>query len=309
MTDDTKKIDGGQILKDSFIFYRSFAEAIDDLPDREQLKVYQAIKEYALNEHEVELTGIANSFFKLIKPQIAANNRKYLNGTKGGRPPKKEKPNNNLKGTKEKPSKNQNISKGEPTSGQPKTIAKPNENGNGNVNENGNGNDEKPPPFFLGIKNKLKEKGFPLDDDSALESLIANTDPSWFDGHSFIDFVADVVLEEYSGKPKREQRRIFRKLLFDAANLRDEYPQWREQREKEDAARLKKDTREKALAAIPKNCPKCGAELSSRLCCSMHGWFDFQEETLEYVFIESGKGEQNFSIMFENFRSGKKAAR
>jgi hypothetical protein len=76
--------------RDSFIFYRSFSEAIDNLPDNEQLKIYRAIKEFALNEHEPELTGLAKGFWTLIKPQIAANNKRYEDGRKGGRPPKQK---------------------------------------------------------------------------------------------------------------------------------------------------------------------------------------------------------------------------
>ena len=125
--------------KDSFIFYRSFAEAIDDLPDNEQLEVYRAIKEYALNENEIDLTGTAKSFFKLIKPQIAANNRKYKNGTMGGRP-KKQKPTDNQSVTKQKPSDNLDETKPEPNQepekNQKATKRKPNVNENGNVNSN-----------------------------------------------------------------------------------------------------------------------------------------------------------------------------
>jgi hypothetical protein len=75
-------------MKNSFIFYKSFSDAIDSLPEAEQLQVYRAIKEYALNGVEIELGGIAKGFFTLIKPQIDANNKKYENGAKGGRPNK-----------------------------------------------------------------------------------------------------------------------------------------------------------------------------------------------------------------------------
>lgn len=73
-------------MKDSFIFYRSFYEAIEDLNDKEQLKVYKAIAKLALNEEEIQLTGVANTIFKLIKPQLKANNERYEKGINGGRP-------------------------------------------------------------------------------------------------------------------------------------------------------------------------------------------------------------------------------
>ena len=130
--------------RDSFIFYRSFAEAIDDLPDNEQLEVYRAIKEYALNEREIDLTGMAKGFWTLIKPQIIANNRRYKNGMKGGRPPERQKPNYNQKGTKRKPNNNLNGTEPKPTDiqgeNQMGTKRKPNENVNDNVNVNANGN-------------------------------------------------------------------------------------------------------------------------------------------------------------------------
>lgn len=75
-------------MKESFIFYRSFYEAIEDLPDEEQLKIYKAIFKLALNDEEVNLDGISNTIFKLIKPQLKANNDRYENGKKGGRPKK-----------------------------------------------------------------------------------------------------------------------------------------------------------------------------------------------------------------------------
>lgn len=114
-------------MKDSFIFYRSYFEAIQDLKEKDRLKVYEAICELSLNGNEINLNGISNTIFKLIKPQITANNERYENGKKGGRPKKtigyeNEKPmvieNSDILKTKPKP--NNNV----------------NENDNDNVNEN-----------------------------------------------------------------------------------------------------------------------------------------------------------------------------
>ena len=69
----------------------------------------------------------------MAKPQIDVNNKRYLNGTKGGRPT-----------TKKEPSNNQNKTKAYPGSNHPVTKAEPNVNDNGNenvnVNEKGNVN-------------------------------------------------------------------------------------------------------------------------------------------------------------------------
>jgi len=106
--------------RDSFIFYRSFYEAIKEIPDEEQIKVYKTISEYALNGTELQINGISKAIFTLIKPQIDANTKRYENGKKGGRKPK-----TNQSETKSKPNVNDNV----------------NVNENDNVNENNNVSD------------------------------------------------------------------------------------------------------------------------------------------------------------------------
>ena len=105
--------------RDSFIFYRSFYEAINDLPEKSQLKVYKAICEMSLNFDEIDLSGLSLTIFKLIKPQLEANNKRYINGSKGGAP----------KG-------NQNATKRQPKGNQKTTKKQPNNNENVNVNDN-----------------------------------------------------------------------------------------------------------------------------------------------------------------------------
>ena len=68
--------------KESFVFYKSFHEALQDLKDKDRLKVYDAICELALNDKEVELSGVCKTIFTLIKPQILANTKRYENGKK-----------------------------------------------------------------------------------------------------------------------------------------------------------------------------------------------------------------------------------
>ena len=73
--------------RDGFIFYKSFADACIAIKNsKERLKLYDAIVKYGLEGEELELEGVPNAMFLLIKPQIDANNRKYENGKKGGRP-------------------------------------------------------------------------------------------------------------------------------------------------------------------------------------------------------------------------------
>lgn len=86
--------------RESFIFYRSFYEAIRELPKDIRLEVFTAIVEYALYGKQPEdLKPFAKGMFTLIKPNIDVNNARFENGKKGaqygirgGRPKKKPGP-------------------------------------------------------------------------------------------------------------------------------------------------------------------------------------------------------------------------
>lgn len=105
------------MARDSFIFYRSFYEAISELPKENQADSYNAIMRYALDQEEIELTGISKAIFSLVKPQLDANYKKYENGKQ-----KKSKTEAKQKQTKSK------------------KVANVNENVNVNVNDNVNVN-------------------------------------------------------------------------------------------------------------------------------------------------------------------------
>lgn len=87
------------MTRDSFVFYRSFFEAIDELSAKEQAKTYRAIINYALNEEdEEELAGIPKMIYSMAKPLIEANNKKYRDGKKGGRPKDDDSPRKEIDG-------------------------------------------------------------------------------------------------------------------------------------------------------------------------------------------------------------------
>lgn len=65
-----------------FIFYNSFWKAIKELPKENQLEIYNAIAEYSFTLQEPELVGLSKTIWILIKPQLEANNRRYINWTK-----------------------------------------------------------------------------------------------------------------------------------------------------------------------------------------------------------------------------------
>ncbi len=72
-----------------FIFYNSFYEALSDLPDQNQLELYRAIAEYSFTFNEpTNLTGVSKTIWKLIKPQLDANNKRFQDWKRGGRPKK-----------------------------------------------------------------------------------------------------------------------------------------------------------------------------------------------------------------------------
>ena len=101
--------------RDSFIFYRSFFEAINDLPESNQLEIFRAISQYSLDFIEPNLNGISKTILTLIKPQLEANRKRFENGCK------------------DKINK-QKISK--PEAKDKQKISKPEANKNVNVNNN-----------------------------------------------------------------------------------------------------------------------------------------------------------------------------
>jgi len=116
-------------MRDSIVFYRSFYEAIKELQPEIQAKVYTAIFEYSLNFNEIKLDGLAKTIFRLIKPQLDANIKKYNNG----RLPKQKQ---TISKTEAKDK--QNVSKLQAKDKQ--TISKTEANVNDNVNLNDNVN-------------------------------------------------------------------------------------------------------------------------------------------------------------------------
>jgi hypothetical protein len=97
--------------KGSMIFYRSFYEAIKELPEKNQLEIYNAIFELGFNFKEVKLEGVSKTIFTLIKPIIESNIQRYKNGLERGR----KKNQNEIK---IEPKDNQNEIKIEPKDNQ-----------------------------------------------------------------------------------------------------------------------------------------------------------------------------------------------
>ena len=133
--------------RDTFIFYRSFKESMNELSDADKLIMYEAISDYSLDMKEPELTGFPKALFSIIRPIIDANWQRYNNGCKGGAP-KGNKNNRFSKSTTEiQPKVNQSTTEVQPKY---KLIY------NDNVNDNKNKNIEK--------EKIIKEKSLSLSD-------------------------------------------------------------------------------------------------------------------------------------------------
>ena len=75
--------------------------------------MFKSIVERALYGKEPTLSGCSKGMYDLISPQIKANERRYLNGCKGGAPKgnknAKKQPNNNLKQPNDNVNENVNL--------------------------------------------------------------------------------------------------------------------------------------------------------------------------------------------------------
>ena len=175
--------------RDSFVFYKSFYEAIKNIPEEEQLKLYNAICEYSLFDIIPNLPdGIAKAMFILMKPNIDNANARYKasveNGKRGGRPRKKQgeknldktqqKPNNNLDKTQQKPKQNLNDN----------VDVDVNVNDNDNIDNkptkktNKKANKKFVPPTLEEIENYCKEKNYNIDTQFFYEYF---TEGNWVD--------------------------------------------------------------------------------------------------------------------------------
>jgi hypothetical protein len=68
--------------RETMIVYRSFFESLKGCEKTVQADVWNAIFEMGFNQKEVELEGLSKTLWLLIKPQIEANLKRFINGSK-----------------------------------------------------------------------------------------------------------------------------------------------------------------------------------------------------------------------------------
>lgn len=124
----------------SFVFYRSFAEAIVKLDPDECKACLIALCSYALDGEENAGTPTAEMFLTLVKPQIDANEQRREAGRRGGKATQKQTE-ANAKQTKA------NVKQNEANTKQTEANAKQSE-ANANANVNVNANVKNPPTPF-----------------------------------------------------------------------------------------------------------------------------------------------------------------
>jgi len=77
-------------IKDAFVCYRSYIEAIRLLPEEKRWGFFDGILCYALDDVEPNFDGTENIMFALMKANIDSCNKRYKssveNGKKGGNP-------------------------------------------------------------------------------------------------------------------------------------------------------------------------------------------------------------------------------
>ena len=92
--------------RNQFTFYRSFFDAISDLPKTQQSATILAVCSYALyGEEPIELPRASMACFKLMKPVIDSGRAKAENGAKGGKANGKQTGNNPEANSKQPESK------------------------------------------------------------------------------------------------------------------------------------------------------------------------------------------------------------
>lgn len=161
--------------RESFMFYKSYRDAGQMIPEEDRLKFYEIIFEYGLTGKEPEDTGnpLIDMALKFIRPLIKANIQNYVNGKKGGAP----------KGTVNNPTgKNQYEDNQKQTDGKP-TDNRKQTDGKGNVK----------------VKDKVKDKVTVKDKEKVNVNVNVNEKETYIEPAAQIPFSSSDEEDEDDG--------------------------------------------------------------------------------------------------------------
>jgi len=185
-------------MKESFVFYRSFYEAIQKLPEEYQLELMQVIMKYNFEEELPKMSPVVEAMFTLIKPNIDKASERYErcveNGKKGGRPKTETKPKENLNETKKKPNENQDINL--------------NDNDNDNYNDNDNENNDEQNPA-----ESRKKKMIDVISENIQTSSLNLNNPKSFYSNYFSNLINDNFKEKSKNRMGKRLSNI-KKILI-----------------------------------------------------------------------------------------------
>ena len=146
-------------MNESFVFYRSFAKALEKLPADQYKEIMMAICQYGLDGEATELSDpVLEAIFLLVQPQIDANAKRRENGRKGA--------SSRWDASKaEADDSKQMANDGKVMANDSKPMAThsthmPNANANANVNVNANNNPPYPPLPGGGVRKDHMEERF-----------------------------------------------------------------------------------------------------------------------------------------------------
>lgn len=74
--------------RDTFICYKSFIDAAMQLNNEDRLKYYDRLVKYAIYWIDEKTTGLSETLFILVRPNLDSNNKKYKDWCKWWRPKK-----------------------------------------------------------------------------------------------------------------------------------------------------------------------------------------------------------------------------
>jgi len=208
----------------SFKFSETMYSIISTLPEKLQLKYYDAVCRYGLYGASPNFEGLEECVWIPIRDFLdySANRRKINsdNGKKGGAP----EGNTNAK-------KQSEIVSDEAAKQPTLFISN-----------------------YLEIVTDIEKLGMYIDENTVKGFLASGIDPLWLSTpNSYFEFINECVIERYGDKTKNEKTRLFIDAVKTWGEKRREYPGWKAKKEK-----VKKEA--EVISNAPTNC-KCGTKL------------------------------------------------